>query len=68
MRSVAEVAEMFGRAPRTIRSWLARGLMRPIKVGRAVFIPQSEVDALLTKAQPGKARPPRRSRSIKTSK
>jgi excisionase family DNA binding protein len=54
MRSVAEVAEMFGRAPRTIRTWIARGLVRPIKVGGAVFIPQSEVDALLTKDQPGK--------------
>lgn len=47
LHAVSEVAEMFGRAPRTIRSWIARGLLAPIKVGNAVFIPQDQIDALL---------------------
>jgi len=47
MRSIAEVAEMFGRAPRTIRSWIERGIFQPVKVGNSVFIPQEQVDALL---------------------
>ena len=47
MLSVAEVADMFGRAPRTIRSWIRRGIFQPIKVGNSVFIPQGQVDALL---------------------
>ena len=47
MLSTAEVAEMFGRSPRTIRNWVARGLLQPVRVGRSVFIPRSQVDALL---------------------
>ena len=47
LHAVSDVAEMFGRAPRTIRSWIARGLLTPIKVGNAVFIPQDQIDALL---------------------
>lgn len=46
--SVAEVGEIFGRAPRTIRSWIARGLLRPVKVGHSVFIPMSEVESLIS--------------------
>lgn len=49
MHSVAEIAEMFGRAPRTIRSWIGRGLFQPVKMGNAVFIPQAQIDALLSK-------------------
>jgi helix-turn-helix protein len=55
MLSIADLAEMFGRAPRTIRSWIARGIFAPIKVGNAVFIPQTQVDALLSK--PNRSRP-----------
>jgi len=47
LHAVFDMAEMFGRAPRTIRSWIARGLLTPIKVGNAVFIPQNQIDALL---------------------
>ena len=46
--SIAEVAELFGRSPRTIRDWIARGLLRPVRVGRSVFILKAHVDALLT--------------------
>jgi hypothetical protein len=50
--SMAEVATMFGRAPRTIRSWIARGLLKPIKIGNAVFIPQAQIDALMGAPHP----------------
>jgi excisionase family DNA binding protein len=46
--STADVAEVFGRSPRTIRDWVARGLLQPVRVGRSVFIPKVQVDALLT--------------------
>ena len=52
MLSVAEVAEIFGRAPRTIRSWIARGLFQPVKVGHAVFIPETQIGTMLTASQP----------------
>ena len=55
MLSIAEVAEMFGRAPRTIRSWIARDLFQPVKIGHAVFIPETQLDALLTAPKPVKA-------------
>lgn len=58
LHAVSDVAEMFGRAPRTIRSWIARGLLAPIKVGNAVFIPQDQIDALLTRGQADKDRAP----------
>lgn len=48
MYSITEIAEMFGRAPRTIRSWIADGRLGAIKVGNAVFIPEAEIDALLS--------------------
>ena len=54
MRSTSEVAQMFGRAPRTIRSWIERGFFQPIKVGNAVFIPQAQIDALLSRQSPSK--------------
>ena len=44
--SMAEVAEMFGRKPRTIRHWIALGLLKRTKVGNAVFIAEHEIDAL----------------------
>jgi uncharacterized protein YjcR len=53
--SVAEIATMFGRAPRTIRSWIARELFQPVKVGNAVFIPEAQIDALLSKSAPSHA-------------
>ena len=46
--STAEVAEMFGRQPRTVRHWIARGLLKCTKVGKAVFISEQEIDALVT--------------------
>ncbi len=49
--SVTEVGEIFGRAPRTIRSWIARGLLRPVRVGGSVFVPLTQIEALLVPAE-----------------
>lgn len=51
MLSIAEVADMFGRSARTIRSWIQKGLLQPVKVGNAVFVPQTQIDALLAKSR-----------------
>ncbi len=48
MLTVAEVGDMFGRAPRTIRSWIKKGHLRGVRIGNAVFIPVTEIDALLS--------------------
>src|ERR1035437_9493865 len=48
MFPIAEIAEMFGRAPRQIRSWIADGRLQVVKVGNAVFIPQAQIDTLLS--------------------
>jgi excisionase family DNA binding protein len=56
MLSTAQVAEIFGRTDRTIRDWIARGLLKPIKVGNSVFIPWAQVDALLSNPKPSKSR------------
>ncbi|MGO9057298.1 MAG: helix-turn-helix domain-containing protein [Candidatus Binataceae bacterium] len=58
--SAAQVAEMLGVRPVTVRAWLARRLLASVKVGeRAVRIPQSEVARLVargyTPARPERA-------------
>ena len=49
--TMAEVAEMFGRKPRTIRHWIAQGHLKRTKVGNAVFISEHEIDALAASAE-----------------
>jgi predicted DNA-binding transcriptional regulator AlpA len=46
--STAEVAAVFNRSERTIRSWCRRGYFQPVRVGRAVFFQESDVRALIT--------------------
>ena len=48
MFSIGEIAEMFGRSPRTIRDWVTHGLLQPVRVGRSLLISKAQVDALLT--------------------
>jgi hypothetical protein len=52
MRTIAEVATMFGRAPRTIRGWIARGLLKATKIGNSVFISPAQIDALVAMPEP----------------
>ncbi len=45
--TIRQTAKIFGREPRTIRSWIARGVFDPVRVGRSVFIPWSQIEALI---------------------
>ena len=45
--SIAEVAEEFGRSPRSIRRWIACGLLKPTRLGRSVFVCESELDRVI---------------------
>jgi hypothetical protein len=44
---IAQVAEAFGCAPRTVRSWIANGLLEREKIGNAVFIREDQIEAML---------------------
>ena len=44
---IAQVAEAFGRAPRTVRSWIEKGLLEREKIGNAVFIREDQIEAML---------------------
>jgi hypothetical protein len=66
MLSIAKVGEIFGRAPRTIRDWIERGHLSPVKVGNSVFIPWAQIDALLSNPRPSKS--PSRKANIKGGK
>ena len=52
--SAAEVGAIFNREPRTIREWIARGVLIRVKVGNSVFIPWSQVAAICDGEVPSK--------------
>lgn len=41
-----DVCAVFGRTSRTIRNWVRAGHLRPVRVGRAVFLRREEVEQL----------------------
>ena len=45
--STAEIAERFGRSARTIRRWVRRGYLVPVRVGGAVFFRAEDVRQLI---------------------
>lgn len=47
LMTVQEVALIFRRSDRTIRTWVRDGRLRPIRVGRSVFFRREDVEALL---------------------
>ncbi len=48
--TVAEVAEMFGRQPRTVRGWIADGLLPHLTIGRSVFVPGDALAKMVANA------------------
>lgn len=50
LMSVQDVCRLFHRTDRTIRNWIKRGHLHPVRVGRSVFFRRSEVDALIAGA------------------
>lgn len=45
--STAEIGERFGRSARTIRRWVRRGYLVPVRVGGAVFFRAEDVRQLI---------------------
>jgi hypothetical protein len=45
--STAQVGRLFRRSTRTIRTWVTRDYLRPVRMGRAVFFSQTELDRCL---------------------
>jgi predicted RNA-binding protein with PUA-like domain len=43
----AQVAAQFHRTERTVRNWVARGLLHPVRVGRSVFFRADDARALI---------------------
>jgi predicted site-specific integrase-resolvase len=53
--SARQVATIFDRSERTIRSWVRAGHLKPLRVGRAVFFRAEDIAALLDASEPGRA-------------
>jgi hypothetical protein len=47
LMTTAEVAMLFRRTDRSIRNWVAAGLLSPRRVGRSVFFVRGEIEAFL---------------------
>ncbi len=45
---IADVAAIFGRDPRTVRRWIARGLLVPVCMGRSRFIRANDVRDIIS--------------------
>jgi hypothetical protein len=48
--TIAKVAAMFGRKPRTVRGWIADGLLPHLKIGRSVFVPADALAEMVANA------------------
>ena len=44
--SISEVCAIFRRSERTLRAWVARGLLKRVEIGGAVFFRQDDIRAL----------------------
>ncbi len=44
---IAQVAEAYGCQPRTVRSWIEKGLLEREKIGNAVFIREDQLQAMV---------------------
>jgi excisionase family DNA binding protein len=58
--TIAKVAEMFGRQPRTVRSWIADGLLPHLKIGRSVFVPADALAKMVANAATKAIRKPQK--------
>jgi excisionase family DNA binding protein len=47
LMTVKEVARLFRRSERTIREWVRKGRLKPVRIGRSVYFLRSEVERLL---------------------
>jgi len=56
MKTINEVAEIFGVCRNTVRNWIERGLIKAVKIGGSVRISNEEVERLKRGEQHGKAK------------
>jgi hypothetical protein len=47
LMSTNDVAEMFGRHERSIRRWVRKGVLHPVRVSGSVFFPADEIRNLV---------------------
>ena len=45
--AMPDVQAVFGRSPRTIRRWIRRGHLVPVRIGGAVFFRESDIRKLI---------------------
>jgi len=43
----AQVAALFQREPRTISEWARKGLLRPIRIGQAIYFQREDIERIL---------------------
>jgi excisionase family DNA binding protein len=65
--TIAEVAEMFGRKPRTVRGWIADGLLPHLKIGRSVFVPADALAKMVENAATKAVRKPSKTDAAKAT-
>lgn len=46
MKTIAEVAEIFGVHYNTIRNWIKNGEIKGVKIGNTIRIPDEEIERL----------------------
>lgn len=46
MKTIQEVADLFGVHWQTVRNWIKSGKMRAVQVDRAIRIPEEEIERL----------------------
>jgi excisionase family DNA binding protein len=46
-----EFAERYGCSPRTVQRWCRDGILKPVRIGRLVRIPESQLYAVEGRAQ-----------------
>jgi excisionase family DNA binding protein len=47
LMTTREVAEVFRRSERTIRDWVRKGWLKPVRVGRSVYFRRADIERLL---------------------
>lgn len=47
---IRQVAELFGRKPRTIRWWIVEGRLPVVRIGRTPFVPAEAIDRMIAEA------------------
>jgi predicted site-specific integrase-resolvase len=50
--SAKQVAQIFDRNGRTLRNWVRKRYLRPVRVGRSVFFREEDIETLLDAGGP----------------